>query len=297
MAVRIALQCSEADAHLILSEDNTAARLLTRPGEAIYNDANGLHRGEQPLPGRLALRRAARGVPASRSASWPRPSNRPPATPIVFEGNLPADRRARTRCSTRCSKPPAWPEPPRLDQAWLGDAIAIKDPTAAVFRRQSGSNLLIVGQNDEAALAMLMMAGAEHRRPASATAAQAACSSTCSTAARSTRRSPASSAKLGRLHPPPGQERRAARAAPGSIGEIAAEVERRQRPGRRGTGPDLPVDLRPPAVPRPPQGRRRLRLLLELRRGQARLALEVVQRPSSRKARPSASTPSSGATA
>ena len=39
------LQCSEADAHLILSEDNTAARLLTRPGEAIYNDANGMMEG------------------------------------------------------------------------------------------------------------------------------------------------------------------------------------------------------------------------------------------------------------
>ena len=45
MAVRIALQCSEADSHLILSEDNSAARLLTRPGEAIYNDANGLVEG------------------------------------------------------------------------------------------------------------------------------------------------------------------------------------------------------------------------------------------------------------
>ena len=39
------MQCSEADAHLILSEDNTAARLLTRPGEAIYNDANGMMEG------------------------------------------------------------------------------------------------------------------------------------------------------------------------------------------------------------------------------------------------------------
>ncbi len=45
MAVRIALQCSESDAHLILSEDNGAARLLTRPGEAIYNDANGMVEG------------------------------------------------------------------------------------------------------------------------------------------------------------------------------------------------------------------------------------------------------------
>src|SRR5438270_943175 len=49
MAVRIALQCSEADGHLILSEDNSAARLLSRPGEAIYNDANGLVEGNNPF--------------------------------------------------------------------------------------------------------------------------------------------------------------------------------------------------------------------------------------------------------
>ena len=41
---------------------------------------------------------------------------------------------------------------------WLGEAIAIKDPTAAVFRPQTGNNLLIVGQNDEAALALLTSA-------------------------------------------------------------------------------------------------------------------------------------------
>ncbi len=45
MAVRIALQCSESDASLILSEQNTAARMLTRPGEAVYNDANGAPEG------------------------------------------------------------------------------------------------------------------------------------------------------------------------------------------------------------------------------------------------------------
>ena len=49
MAVRIALQCSKADAHLILSEENTAARLLTRPGKAIYNDANGVYEGNHPF--------------------------------------------------------------------------------------------------------------------------------------------------------------------------------------------------------------------------------------------------------
>ncbi|MBM3190545.1 MAG: cell division protein FtsK, partial [Chloroflexi bacterium] len=45
MAVRIALQCSEADSRLILADDNPAARLLSRPGEAIYNAKNGLVEG------------------------------------------------------------------------------------------------------------------------------------------------------------------------------------------------------------------------------------------------------------
>src|SRR5262249_18539821 len=49
MAVRIALECSEADAQLILSDGNSAARLLSRPGEAIYNDANGLVEGNNPF--------------------------------------------------------------------------------------------------------------------------------------------------------------------------------------------------------------------------------------------------------
>jgi hypothetical protein len=40
-------------------------------------------------------------------------------------------------------------------QAWIGAPNSIKDPTGAVFRRQSGSSLLIVGQREEATLAML----------------------------------------------------------------------------------------------------------------------------------------------
>ena len=40
-------------------------------------------------------------------------------------------------------------------QAWLGSAVAIKDPTAAAFLRQNGSNLLLVGHREEAALGVL----------------------------------------------------------------------------------------------------------------------------------------------
>jgi len=49
MAIRVALQCNEADAHLIMDENNSAPRLLTRPGEGIYNDAAGAMEGNSPF--------------------------------------------------------------------------------------------------------------------------------------------------------------------------------------------------------------------------------------------------------
>ncbi|MEK7707698.1 MAG: FtsK/SpoIIIE domain-containing protein [Verrucomicrobiota bacterium] len=49
MVVRVALQCNEADAYLIMNEDNPAPRLLSRPGEAIYNDDGGAIQGNSPF--------------------------------------------------------------------------------------------------------------------------------------------------------------------------------------------------------------------------------------------------------
>jgi hypothetical protein len=53
---------------------------------------------------------------------------------------------------------------------WLGDAVAIKDPTEASLRRQAGSNLVVVGQADEHALgavaASIIAAAAGHRSEA-----------------------------------------------------------------------------------------------------------------------------------
>ena len=56
---------------------------------------------------------------------------------------------ARRRRESRASTPL---------RAWLGDALAINDLTAAVFRPQNGSNLLVVGQQDAAALGMFTSA-------------------------------------------------------------------------------------------------------------------------------------------
>ena len=96
MAVRIALQCSEADAHLILSKDNAAARLLSRPGEAIYNDANGLVEGNDLFQivwlSDSSANRPSREIPRIGGRRYGR---YPP--PLVFEGNIPADLAPRTR--------------------------------------------------------------------------------------------------------------------------------------------------------------------------------------------------------
>ena len=45
--------------------------------------------------------------------------------------------------------------PASAGRIWLGAPNSIKGPTEAMFQRQSGNNLLLVGQRDEAMLAML----------------------------------------------------------------------------------------------------------------------------------------------
>ncbi|MGA9450941.1 MAG: ATP-binding protein, partial [Verrucomicrobiia bacterium] len=47
---------------------------------------------------------------------------------------------------------------PARARIWLGAPNAIKGPTEAVFQRQSGSNLLVVGQSEEPALTILSVA-------------------------------------------------------------------------------------------------------------------------------------------
>lgn len=157
MAVRIALQCSDADSRLILADDNAAARLLSRPGAAIYNDANGLVEGNHPfqvvwLPDDERDRYLGQVQTLVQKQGY-----RPPHPQIVFEGNTPAEV-DKNRLLNDLLAAPDWSVPSRRVSAWLGDPIAIKEPTAAHFRRQSGSNLLIVGRDDEAAMGMLAAA-------------------------------------------------------------------------------------------------------------------------------------------
>lgn len=145
MAIRIALQCAEADAHLILNEENSAARLLSRPGEAIYNDANGQTEGNHVFQV-VWLPDARRETYLKSIAQLARERGVKTKPAIVFEGNKPSE-----LANLAILNQPRSPKTSGTVYAWLGEAVAIKDPTAAAFRAQGGNNLLILGQNDEMA--------------------------------------------------------------------------------------------------------------------------------------------------
>jgi len=161
MNVRIALQCDEQDSYIILSEDNAAARLLSRPGEAIYNDAGGKLEGNSPfqivwLP--EAKRRDALATVALLAEDR---SIDAPAT-IVFEGNVPAEA-ARNDELVQAAHGRGVEGPLRL---WLGEPTAIEGPIHVPLLRRGGQNAVVVGQQEDTADALLSMAAvsfaAEH---------------------------------------------------------------------------------------------------------------------------------------
>jgi energy-coupling factor transporter ATP-binding protein EcfA2 len=145
MAVRIALECSDADAHLILSDENSAARLLNRPGEAIYNDQNGLVAGNQPFQV-VWLPDDQRQQYLAKIGTHLLTHGQPTPPPIVFEGNVPADPHDNGALKQVLTAQPKGPiaEP----TVWLGSSVRIEPPTSLTFRRQGGNHLLIVGPED-----------------------------------------------------------------------------------------------------------------------------------------------------
>jgi S-DNA-T family DNA segregation ATPase FtsK/SpoIIIE len=154
MAIRVALQCSEADAHVILSDErNMAARYLSRPGEAIYNDQNGLLAGNQPFQvvwlsesKRVEYLRQVEDFAAKQGV------HTPPA--VVFEGDQSADPAENEQLAASLADD-SQNVPASGAKAWLGAAVAIKEPTFVSFPRNAGSNLLVVGSEEESAFGVL----------------------------------------------------------------------------------------------------------------------------------------------
>ncbi|MDP7029851.1 MAG: FtsK/SpoIIIE domain-containing protein [Phycisphaerales bacterium] len=155
MGVRIALQCTEADSYLILSDDNPAARMLRRPGDAIYNDAGGKLEGNTPFQvvwladaERDTILEGLQTLDHQRFPNADRPQ-------FVFRGNVPSLLSSDEAIQERLAAPPAATDTIPL---LLGDPIAITAKTHITLRAQSGSNALLVGQHAEAANALMIAA-------------------------------------------------------------------------------------------------------------------------------------------
>ncbi len=250
MAVRIALQCSEADAHLILSEDNTAARLLTRPGEAIYNDANGMMEGNNLFQVVwLSDDKREAYLELMKKMAKDRNIQKPP--PIVFEGNLPAD----------VSKNPL------LNPLARGDRVA--------GRARQGQHGLAGRRDRHQGPHLHRLPPAERQqRPDRRPERRGGTGDDDDVDPEHLRPAPADQPPGVPLLPPRRQSRRflAPRQARQPRGDRPALDQERHlaRPGldlhrsrrgdrpasdrgHRGPGPDLHLHLRHPAVPRPPQ--------------------------------------------
>lgn len=165
MQIRIALPCSEADSRLILADDNPAARLLSRPGEAIYNDSRGLVEGNNRFQVALISEQETErhlSAIAQLAEGWRRP--------IIFEGHEPA---ALEQCAPLAAllAEPQWPVAAKSVDVWLGEPVALKAPTSVRFRRQGGANLLIVTREEAEGVGLLsacVLGLAAQHRPESA---------------------------------------------------------------------------------------------------------------------------------
>jgi DNA segregation ATPase FtsK/SpoIIIE, S-DNA-T family len=143
---------------MILADDNPGARLLTRPGEAIYNASNGTVEGNNRFQvAWLSDERRERFVADLQALGRSKYGASLPQ--VVFEGNAPAEISKNKSLHDLLASPllpgEAGAGAKSKATAWLGEPIAIRPPVAAVFRRQSGSNLLIVGKDEEAPLSMM----------------------------------------------------------------------------------------------------------------------------------------------
>lgn len=138
MAVRIAMQCSESDAALILADDNTAARLLSRPGEAIYNDASGLLEGNHPF-------QVAWLGPNEHEAMLKTVTQRDQSfaetleAPIIFEGNRPSRFTPQLARAALASTGPS-----DKVAGLLGESVELGPPTTLRFQADTGRNAMLV---------------------------------------------------------------------------------------------------------------------------------------------------------
>lgn len=149
MPLRIAFRSSEATSLAILGESNIAASRLEQPGEAILNEDFGHVSANRRirvalLPGDEHRARVAE-IAARGGGAHP--------APATFEGITPASLATNMRLHELRNG--QWHPDPGTAEAFLGEPVEVKGPTAARFERFPRSNLLIAGPEELDAYGLL----------------------------------------------------------------------------------------------------------------------------------------------
>lgn len=158
ITVRIALQSSEADSRMILADDNAAARLLSRPGQAIYNASSGQVEGNAPFQVAVftdedranvlaEVDAAVHALSSGERAQYPRP--------VVFEGHEPAQL-ARSVAFER--SPGAHGVSTASPGLPVGEPIEIKPTTTVSLSTRPGGNVLVLDRDEPQGVATLTAA-------------------------------------------------------------------------------------------------------------------------------------------
>ena len=164
--LRMAMQMNQTIAAMTLAAGNTdAVELLDQPGKIIYNSELGARGGN--IPGQVADFSPEARIAALRkiqSIAQDRNYARPISEPLIlFDGRRPT-RLQDNALLTQLTNANRWLEPIEIKTlireanwrtreypsvAWLGEAMRIGDHSRVIFRRQTGSNLLLIGESAE----------------------------------------------------------------------------------------------------------------------------------------------------
>ena len=155
VAIRIAMKCSEDDSRLILNDENPAAKLLTRPGEAIYNSKTGLAEGNSPFQVAYLSEDARDEYLGKLIDHAKKHKAYPPSDQFIFEGNAAADIEKNIFFNNTLKKT-SWEKAQLKKTTWIGEPIAVDTETNASFTQESGKNMLVLGKKAEQAMGIFI---------------------------------------------------------------------------------------------------------------------------------------------
>jgi hypothetical protein len=154
--IRIALQCADADARLILSDDNSEAFLLERPGEAIYNDINGRVEGNSRFQTFWLDKDERKDFVRKVAAFASLKGFSPDPSQIIFDGRADSSLAENYELGALLK---AYPPTSELEThlAWIGGPVEIKPHPNIRFHRSAGKNAILSGGDQDKACILAMV--------------------------------------------------------------------------------------------------------------------------------------------